>query len=212
MTLQKLKEITEIPEHGRRAPSARNLRETGRAVAEKQLTDDTWIAVYQNGYALYHACGHSTVFPICTCGDYLYVLGGISSFIPEHFFAKEPWHIRLVLEGEDRLERNQKAKEKGRTVSYSAISEEWEAMEDIRENPLEYLVDMENRKEILQCLTERQRAAASLCFLQQKSRKEAARELGITSPAVSAILSQAARRLRKKYPDRKQAEKAVAAV
>ena len=189
MTLQKLKEITEIPEHGRRAPSARNLRETGRAVAEKQLTDDTWIAVYQNGYALYHACGHSTVFPIYTCGDYLYVLGGISSFIPD-----------------------QKAKEKGRTVSYSAISEEWEAMEDIRENPLEYLVDMECRNEMLQCLTERQRAAASLCFLQQKSRKEAAKELGITSPAVSAILSQAARRLRKRYPDRKQAEKAVAAV
>ncbi len=85
-------------------------------------------------------------------------------------------------------------------------------MEDIRENPLECLVDMENRKEILQCLTERQKAAVNFCFFQQKSRKEAARELGVTSPAVSAILSQAARRLRKKYPDRKQAEKAVAAV
>ena len=212
MTLQELKKITEVPEHGRKAPSAKNLRETGKAVAEKQLTGDTWIAVYQNGYALYHACIHSTVFPIHACGDYLYVSSGVSSYLPEHFFAKEPWHIRLILEGEDRLERNQKAKEKGRTVSYSAISEEWEAMEDIRENPLEYLVDMECRKEMLQCLTERQRAAASLCFLQQKSRKEAARELGITSPAVSAILSQAARRLRKRYPDRKQAEKAVAAV
>lgn len=212
MTLQELKKITEVPGHGRKTPSAKNLRETGRAVAEKQLTGDTWIAVYQNGYALYHACGHSTVFSIHTCGDYLYVSGWVSSYLPEYFFAKEPWHIRLVLEGEDRLELNQKAKEKGRTVSYSAISEEWEVMEDIRENPLEYLVDMECRNEMLQCLTERQRAAASLCFLQQKSRKDAAKELGITSPAVSAILSQAARRLRKKYPDRKQAERAVAAV
>ncbi len=212
MTLQELKKITEVPGHGRKTPSAKNLRETGRAAAEKQLNNDTWIAAYQNGYALYHAGGHSTVFPIHTCGDYLYVSGGISSFIPEHFFAKEPWHIRLVLEGEDRLERNQKAKEQGRTVSYSAIPGEWQAMEDIRENPLECLVDMENRKEILQCLTERQKAAVNFCFFQQKSRKEAARELGVTSPAVSAILSQAARRLRKKYPDRKQAEKAVAAV
>ena len=212
MTLQELKEITEIPEHGRKMPTARNLRNTGRLVAEKELKNDTWIAAYQNGYALYHAGGHSTVFPVHTCGDYLYASSGISSYLPEHFFAKEPWHIRLVLEGEDRLERNQKAKEKGRTVSYSAISEEWEVMEDIRENPLEYLVDMECRKEMLQCLTERQRAAASLCFFQQKTRKEAARELGITSPAVSAILSQAARRLRKKYPDRNQTERAVAAV
>ena len=46
-------------------------------------------------------------------------------------------------------------------------------------------------------------------FFQQKTRREAAKELGITSPAVSAILSQAARRLRKQYPDRKQAVAAV---
>ena len=102
MTLQELKEITEIPEHGRKMPTARNLRNTGRLVAEKELKNDTWIAAYQNGYALYHAGGHSTVFPVHTCGDYLYASSGISSYLPEHFFAKEPWHIRLVLEGEDR--------------------------------------------------------------------------------------------------------------
>ena len=212
LTLQELKEITKIPEQGGKMPTAKNLRETGRAVAEKQLTNDTWIAAYQNGYALYHACSHSTIFPVHACGDYLYVSCGINSYLPEHFFAKEPWHIRLALEGEDRLERNQKAKEQERTVSYHAISEEWQAMEDIRKNPLEYLVDMENRKEILQYLTERQGAAVSLCFFQQKTQREAAKELGITSPAVSAILSQAARRLRKKYPPKNQAEKAVAAV
>ena len=212
MTLQELKEITEIPEHGRKMPTARNLRNTGRLVAEKELKNDTWIAAYQNGYALYHAGGHSTVFPVHTCGDYLYASSGISSYLPEHFFAKEPWHIRLVLEGEDRLERNQRAKEQERTVSYSAISEEWEVMGTMEENPLEYLVHRENRKEILHCLTERQRAAVSLCFFQQKSRKEAAGELGISSPAVSAILLQAARRLRKKYPSGDQAEKAVATV
>lgn len=212
MTLQELKEITEIPEHGRKMPTARNLRNTGRLVAEKELKNDTWIAAYQNGYALYHAGGHSTVFPVHTCGDYLYASSGISSYLPEHFFAKEPWHIRLVLEGEDRLERNQRAKEQERTVSYSAISEEWEVMGTMEENPLEYLVEKENQKEILHCLTDRQKRAVSLCTFQQKTRKEAAGELGITSPAVSAILSQAARRLRKKYPPQNQTEKAVAAV
>ena len=212
MTLQELKEITEIPEHGRKMPTARNLRNTGRLVAEKELKNDTWIAAYQNGYALYHAGGHSTVFPVHTCGDYLYASSGISSYLPEHFFAKEPWHIRLVLEGEDRMERNQRAKEQERTVSYSAISEEWEAMEDVCAKTVEDLLERENMEELLKCLTERQRMAARLCFFQQKTRREAAKELGITSPAVSAILSQAARRLRKQYPDRKQAGKAVAAV
>lgn len=212
LTLQELKEITETTKHGIKMPTARNLRETGKTVAEKHLKNDAWITAYQNGYALYHANGHSTVFPIHTCGAYLYVSYGVSSYLPEHFFEKEPWYVRLVLEGEDRLDRNQRAKEQERTVSYSAISEEWKVIGNAEGNPLEYLVHEENRKEILCCLTKRQREAVSLCFFQQKSRKEAARELGISSPAVSTILLQAARRLRKKYPSGDQAEKAVAAV
>lgn len=212
LTLQELREITETTKHGIKMPTARNLRETGKTVAEKHLKNDTWITAYQNGYALYHASGHSTVFPIHTCGAYLYVSNGVSSNLPEHFFEKEPWYVRLVFEGEDRLDRNQRAKEQERTVSYSAVSEEWEAIGNAGGNPLECLVHRENMKEILRCLTERQRAAVSLCFFQQKSRKEAARELGISSPAVSAILLQAARRLWKKYPSGDQAEKAVATV
>lgn len=212
LTLVELKGITEIPERRIKMPTAKNLRETGRAVAEKKLENNTWITVYQNGYALYHACGHSTVFSIHTCGAYLYVSSGISSYLPEQFFEKEPWYVRLVLEGEDRLDRNQRAKEQERNVSYNAISEEWEVMGNERENPLESLVERESRKEILRCLTERQKAAVSLCFFQQKSRKEAAKELGISSPAVSTILSQAARRLRKKYHFLNHAEREAAAV
>ena len=101
LTLQELKEITETTKHGIKMPTARNLRETGKTVAEKHLKNDAWITAYQNGYALYHASGHSTVFPIHTCGAYLYVSNGVSSYLPEHFFEKEPWYVRLVLEGED---------------------------------------------------------------------------------------------------------------
>lgn len=212
MTLQELKEIIEIPEHGIKMPTAKYLREAGRVIAERQLKNNTWIAAYQNGYALYHACGHSTVFPVHTCGAYLYASSGVSSYLPEQFFEKEPWYVRLVLEGEDRLEHNQRAKEQERTASYSAISEEWQVMGNLEGNPLKHLVERENIEEILQCLTERQKTAVSLCFFQQKTQSEAAKELGITSPAVSAILSQAARRLRKKYPPKSQAERAVAAV
>ena len=41
MTLQELKEITEIPEQRIKIPTAKNLRETGRAVVEKQLENNT---------------------------------------------------------------------------------------------------------------------------------------------------------------------------
>lgn len=212
MTLQKLKEIIEIPQYGIKMPTAKYLRETGRAIAERQLKNGTWIAAYQNGYALYHACGHSTVFPIHTCGAYLYASNGVSSYLPEQFFEREPWYVRLVLEGEDRLERNQRVKEQEKTVSYSAISEEWQVMENLEENPLKHFVERENMEKMLHCLTDRQRMVVNLCFFQQKTRKEAARELGITSPAVSTILSQAARRLRKKYSSENQSKKVVVAI
>lgn len=212
MTLQELKEIVPVPEGGIKIPSAKRLRETGGIVAEKRLENDAWIAAYRNGYALYHAGGHSTVFPIHTCGDYLYISSGVRSFLPGRFFEKEAWYVRLALEGEDRLAHNQRVKEQDRTVSYHALSEEWQAMGDKVETPLEKLLHRENEEEMLRCLTQRQKLVVCRCIFQQKSRKETAAELGISSPAVSAILSQAARRLRKKYPSIHQAEKAVAAV
>ena len=212
MTLQELKGVTEIPGQKMKMPTAKTLRETGRIVAERQMKDDTWINVYQNGYALYRAGGHSTVFPVHTCGAYLYASDGMGSYLSEQFFEKEPWHVRLVLEGEDRLYRNQQAKEQERTVSYSAVSEEWEALGSMGENPLEYFIGREKEKEMLRCLTKRQKETVDLCIFEQKTRKEAAGELGITSPAVSAILSQAARRLRKEYSSRDRAEKGVAAI
>lgn len=210
LTLQELKETTEIPDQKTKMPTAKRLKETGRIVAEKQLENGTWITAYQNGYAQYHICGHDTVFPIHTCGDYLYVSGGAGSYIPDQFFEKEPWYVRLALEGEDRLERNLEVKEQGHTVSYSAVSEEWGVLECAGNSPLEHLVGRENREEMLLCLTKRQQRAVCLCYFQHRTQKEAAEELGISGPAVAAILLQAGRRLRKKYPSRNQAEKVVA--
>ena len=85
-------------------------------------------------------------------------------------------------------------------------------MEDTHVDLLEDLTERENMDELLDCLTERQKMAASLCFFQQKSRKEAAKELGITNSAVSIILSQATRRLRKKYLSKDQRQKAVVVI
>lgn len=202
LTLQELEEITEIPDQKTQIPTAKRLKETGRIVVEKHLENGTWITAYQNGYALYHICGHDTVFPIHTCRDYLYASGGVSSYIPGQFFEKEPWYVRLVLEGEDRLERNLEVKEQRHTVSYSAVSEEWGVLECAGISPLEHLVGRENREEMLLCLTKRQQMAVCLCYFQHRTQKEAAEELGISGPAVAAILSQAGRRLRKKYPSR----------
>lgn len=199
LTLQELKDIVAIPEHGMKLPTARKLWENGVVVAEKHLGKEVHMVAFQNGYAMYSAFGHSTVFPIHGCRDYLYASGGAESCLPEQFFEKEPWYIRLILEGEDRLNHNREVKELDKTVSYSAVSEEWQIMEDERQTPLENMMYQESMEEMLHCLTGRQRTVVILCFFQQKTQKEAAKELGISCPAVSTILSQAIRRIRKRY-------------
>ena len=212
MTLQELKEIIVIPEDGMKTPSAKQLGENGRVVAKKYFEEDAWIVAYQEGYALYHAYGCSTVFLIHKCGDYLYISNGMCSFLPEQFFRNEPWYVRLVLEGEDRLEHNREVKEQGRTVSCNETPERCQVMGTIQDPVLGSLVSRENVEEMLDCLTKRQRAVVYLCLLQQKTRKEVAKELGISSPAVSAALSKATRRIQEGYPPKRCSGKAVAAV
>lgn len=212
MTLQELKEIIVIPEGGMKTPSAKQLGENGREVAKKYFGEDAWIVAYQEGYALYHAYGCSTVFLINGCGDYLYISNGMCSFLPEQFFRNEPWYVRLVLEGEDRLEHNREVKEQGRSVPCNGMLERWQDMGTMQDPVLKSLISKENVEEMLGCLTKRQRAVVYLCFLQQKTRKEAAKELGISSPAVSAALSKAARRIQESYPSKRYSGKAVAAV
>ena len=79
-------------------------------------------------------------------------------------------------------------------------------------DPLERLIDRENQEEILEHLSERQREAVNLCCVQQKTRKEAAGALGISSSAVSVRISQAARRLSGKYQSADRMGKRVASI
>ena len=41
-----------------------------------------------------------------TCRDYVYEAGRKITVVKEDFFDNQPWYVRLILEGEDRLCRN----------------------------------------------------------------------------------------------------------
>ena len=43
----------------------------------------------------------------------------------DFFFDNQPWYVRLILEGEDRLCRNREVREHNNCISYSHISEGW---------------------------------------------------------------------------------------
>ena len=104
-----------------------------------------------------------------------------------------------MLEGEDRLFRNLASREQDRSVSYSAASEEWGELYPANsgvESALDGMIRAETLENILSVLTERQRRAAVLFYLEQKTERQVAEKLGITAPAVSRILAKSLARMR----------------
>ncbi len=200
LTLQELKQITDIPGNQGKLPTARQLRESGVAIAKERFGGETELSVYQDGFVLYQTGKYSTVFPLHSCGDYFYKSDGNTVHLPEKFFEREKWHLRLVLEGEDRLNRNCEVRERCRNVSYSAVSEEWAVMEDLAEPAIEQLARLETVEEIMQMLTEKQKTVVCGYYLQEKTQGQLAEELGISRHAVRDSLIHAISKIRKKYP------------
>lgn len=201
LTFGELKKTVKEPEQEKKPPTAKYLKKTGLPVARKILDEDTEIAVYPLGYALYRICGNLTVFPIHSCGDYWYTSGNNTVHIPVSIFDREPWYMRLILEGEDRLNRNQNEKEQGRSVSYSSVSEEWDLVADLKESTLEHLVRQETIKEMMALLNKKQRKILQMFFLQEKTQKQISEELHISKASVYTSISRAFHRIRERYPE-----------
>lgn len=201
LTLHELKKIVEAPCLGQKIPTAKKLERYGVVVAQESVCENTEIFAYQCGYALYRVSKYTTVFPIASCRGYMYEAGNEICHIPEYFFEQEAWYMRLVLEGEDRMNYNRDSKEQEKVVSYSCISEEWRIMDSMEDSILEQMIRKENVEELLSVLTEQQRFLIRQLFLRQKSQKQISRETGMTAPAVSQMQARAIRRMRRHYPD-----------
>lgn len=199
LTLRELKKEVEMSKIGEKVPTAKQLRESGRLIEMEKMGKDAEICVYQNGYVLYRVGRHSTVFPLYLCGDYLYMSGKNVVCLAEQFFENEKWSLRLMLEGEDRLNRNQDEKERRWNIPCDLISEKFVVEDHLIESILERIEEQEMVEKVLQSLTGRQREVVKKYFLQEKTQREISEELGMTHPAVSMILFRAIRRIRRKY-------------
>ena len=201
LTLQELKKITDMPGDREKLPTAKQLRITGLVVAQKQLGQEAEISAYRNGCALYQVGKRSTVFFLHPCRDYYYKSGDGIVCLPEQYFDRERWYLRLVLEGEDRLDRNCEEMERSWKVSYSTVAEDWSAMGNLTESMLEQVTKQETVAEILQVLTARQKYIIQKYYLEEETQEQISSELEISQQAVSAMLSQSIRNIRKNYPD-----------
>ena len=197
LTLQELKQVVSNREERRKVPSAKYLRENEVAVAKQRLMDCAEIIAYQTGYVLYCVGDYATVFPLFTCRDYVYEAERKIAVVEENFFDDQPWYVRLILEGEDRLWRNRETREHNNCISYSCISEEWCELVDKRQNVLEKLIIEEAIGEFMDLLTDRQRQVIHQIYFQQRTQREVSRVFGITGPAVSKCISQAKQKMRR---------------
>lgn len=152
-----IKKEVDIPGFDEKTPTAKQLRESGRLVEKEELGEDTEICVYRNGYVLYRVGRHSTVFPLYLCEEYVYMSGKNVVCLAEQFFENEKWSVRLMLEGEDRLKRNQDEKERRWNISCDLVSDKWAVEDELIESIPERLEEQEMVDEILQALTDRQR-------------------------------------------------------
>lgn len=74
--------------HGGKVPTAKQLRESGRIVAQEKVGTDSELSVYENGYVCYRTGKHVTVFSLSSCGDYFYLSGKHAVHLPELFLHR----------------------------------------------------------------------------------------------------------------------------
>ena len=204
MTFKELKKLVKLPLYKeQRVPTVKALEESGvSVVAEKILENHGSISVYQNGYVIYRAHKRVTVFSLRNCVHYKYdALEGAGHHIEEEEFDEYEWHIRLVLEGEDRIFMN-----------YEIIQGKWmpsredreykeEILEGVDEavSTLERMISEERVEELLSTLTDLQRKVVHIHLFHGLSFTEAAKHLGMTRQNLTGIYNAAIYKIQKKH-------------
>ena len=208
MKLSDLKKLVPVAEEREKVPTIFSLVESDASVVARDLISaDTDVTVYSNGYVLYRAGDHATVFPLHECMDYRYEYEGQAPVIvPEEVFDAYNWSVRLVAEGEDRLEYNQRQKWKRTTFSYSGAAEDWAILADVSQDAETMLIEREYQEErkalaqtLLRKLTEHQRFVVIECVVRGRQHKDVAKQLGTSRQAVTDALKKAMNRMKKEY-------------
>lgn len=209
MTLREV--LSQIPAVSwrKRVPSVVRLVKEDIPVLHDQMDEKSSVTIYSNGYVVYQSDKRATVFPLHDCKDYEYKTVEETRIIPFSEFADQPWQVRVLMEGKDRLVHNGNNRKEGRTVSIDTYDTEarWEELSDRGMfDPLRILVEQEEKREeivllnrYLAKLTDRQREVLILCVVEGKTHVEAAEMLGISHQAISDSLKKSLYKLRRMY-------------
>ena len=175
------------------------------AVAQT-MVNGAKLTAYENGYAVYEVDGSHTVMAVDRCNDYRYdFTDGTYEVIPAETFEDVEWSVRLLMEGERRMEHNlNKRVADSENVSLECDGSDWSAavmVDFLDEDNAEMLADRELRRlyAAMSKLTERQTEVIQLYFYKGMTLQEIAEELGITKPAVHYAMKGALKKMRKSF-------------
>lgn len=183
ITLKELKKMVPVASEFKRVPGLKKILEDGiEVILRKQMENHAEVVVYKNGYVSYHAHERYTVFALHNCTHYYYESqGNEHQTIPHNHFEDMEWHIRLVLEGEDRLVRNLEARE-SETFSYAAdVNPEYNnEMEDPRINVMDFVLNKEFLRKASELLKKHQWEMICRHYIEGMTHREIAAEMGVS--------------------------------
>lgn len=178
------------------------------AVAQTSLNGAT-LTAYQNGYAVYEADGAHSVMAVDRCGDYRYDFNDETyQVVPAEVFEEEEWSLRLIMEGERRLEHNlNKTSSKYEAAVLECDGSDWSdsiMVDFLEEDNAEMLADQELRRlyAAMRKLTDRQSEVIQLYYFKAMTQQKIAEELGISRPGVHYALQGALKKLKNYLPFR----------
>lgn len=186
-------------------PSFKQLVEMASpVVAQRELTGAK-LTVYENGFASYEQAEKHTVLRVDGCGDYRYQFTEGYEIVPAEAFEDAEWAVRLVMEGERRLEHSRQVS----AAEYEPASLQCDGtdlggavmIDFLEEQNRQMLADEELRRlyAAIGKLTERQQQIIQLYYFKGMTQEEVAEELGITQRAVSYSLDGALKKLKKVF-------------
>lgn len=203
ITLRELKaKIDAVTE--KKLPQYKQLMEQNPVAVAQTSVNGATITAYQNGYAVYEMDDAHTVMAVNRCGDYRYdFTDGTYQVVPAEVFEEAEWSLRLIMEGERRLEHNlNKTSSKYEAAVLECDGSDWSdsiMVDFLEEENAEMLADEELRRlyAAIGKLTERQREVIELYYFKGMTQQEIAEELGIGRRSVGNALEGAIKKIKK---------------
>lgn len=203
ITLRELKAKIDAVTEKKLPKCAQLMAQNPVAVAQTTVNGAT-LTAYQNGYAVYEMDGAHTVMAVDRCGDYRYdFTDGTYQVVPAEVFEEAEWSLRLIMEGERRLEHNlNKTSSKYEVATLECDGSDWSdsiMVDFLEEENAEMLADQELRRlyAAMGKLTERQREIIELYYFKGMTQQEIAEELGIGRRSVGNALEGAIKKIKK---------------